>query len=111
MAKLVASGTQVATLGSTHTLYTTTAVGTYQLTVDTNSLANGETVRFQARTRVLTGGTIRVVEEGVYSHSQAIKIKTSLPVFSDKSLSYTLRQTGSTGVSFPWKVAQLDASS
>jgi hypothetical protein len=111
MATLSTSGTQAATLGTTHTLKTLTAVGTYQLLVDTNALANGETVRLQAKTRILSGGGDRVVQEAVYANSQGTNLKASLPIFSDQSITFTLLQTGSTGVSFPWKIVQLDASS
>lgn len=110
MAKLSTSGTQAATLGTTHTLKTITAVGTYQLMVDSNTLVEGETLRLQAKTRILDAGADRIVQEAVYAHSQGTNMKVSLPVFSDRSISFTLLQTGSTGVSFPWKIIQLDAS-
>jgi hypothetical protein len=104
MATVIASGTQTATLTTEHTLATVTDPGTYQLKVDTAALVNGETLRLQVKSRVLSGGTDRLEYDAVFMHAQGEPIKSSIPVLSPFQCVFTLTQTGGTGRAFPWSV-------
>lgn len=97
-------GTQAATLGTDHTLATLAGGKVYALLVDTNALANGETLELWAMTKVLTGGTVREVFHVTFVNAQGSPIKQSLPVLTMWSCEFHLKQTGGTGRSFDWTV-------
>lgn len=104
-----ASGTQTATISTEHTLNagSFTSAKTYVLTVDLSNLANGDTVELRVKKKVLTGGTEKQIYLGTYSHAQLHAVVDSIPVRSEYSVSFTLKQTAGTGRNFDWAVLSL----
>ena len=102
-----ASGTQVATISTEHTLATITTPGTYVLRVDANALALGDRLVLRAKVEALSGGTRRLLFSGVFEHVLADKIADSIPVPVVHGVEFTLQQTAGTGRSFPWSVILL----
>lgn len=104
------SGTQTATITTEHTLQDINSAGTYTLHVDTNALADGDTVELRIYQMVLTSGTRRVCYYEAYHDAQGAddQIKISVPISNELtdsgSLRFTLLQTVGTGRAFPWKV-------
>lgn len=104
------TGTQAASIGTEHTLLDIAVAGTFQLVVDLDAMAAGDTVELRIYQIVLTGGTRRVVAKVVYVDAQSAddKISNSIPVSNELtdagSVRCTLKQTAGTGRSFPWKV-------
>ena len=108
MAASVASGTQTATVGTEHTLHTSTLAKTFVLIVDTDNLANGDTLELRVKTKVLSTSTSRLAYAASFSHAQAAPVKLSIPVVSLHELVVTLKQTAGTGRSFDWNLVTLD---
>jgi hypothetical protein len=107
MPTLIASGTQAATIDTTHTLATDTASKVYVLAVDTVNMVAGDIVELTLLTKCLTGGTERVAYRAIYAHAQAEPMKYSVPVPANISCKATLQQTDGTGRSFPWALLAL----
>jgi hypothetical protein len=99
---LSASGTQTAVISTEHVLATKTDNGTYVLAVDTGAMVNGDILELRVYTKVLTGGTARVVYYAAFSHAQGEPNKYSPPVPCDIECKVTLKQTAGTGRDFPW---------
>lgn len=105
-----ASGTQSATVGTEHSLTGVTVAGTFTFHVDTVNMAAGDILELRVKQIVLTGGTKRVVELGIFYGAQLVDdlIKIAAPISNEltdtNSLEFTLKQTHGTGRSFPWKV-------
>ena len=104
----VAEGTQVAVVGTEHTLHTNTTVHTFVLVTDTGAMVTSDIVELRIYTIARSGGTERLAYSVVYAHTQSAPMKYSIPVPSDISLRATLKQTAGTARSFPWKVLRLD---
>lgn len=107
-----ASGTQTATVTTEHTLSTETGAKTFVLIVDTSAMVKGDVLELRIKTRVLTGGTDRLVYisppyAGVQTGDEAGPIKISVPVPSAFSCVFTLKQTLGTGRAYPWAVWSL----
>lgn len=109
MPTLEASATQTATLDTEHTLNGSafTANKTYVLVVDLAALANAETLELRAYMTCLSAGTERLLWFATWIHAQTEAIVMSAPVPSDISCKFTLKQSGGTGRSYPWKVLSL----
>ena len=111
MPVLEASGTQTATVGTEHTLATLTTNKTFVLVVDTATLTQAATVadvlELRVYTTVLTAGVSRVAYFASYVSNQAMPQKISIPIPSDISAVFTLKQTAGTGRAFPWKVLSI----
>jgi hypothetical protein len=105
---VVSSGTQSATLDTEHTLDNDTSGKTCVLVVDTGAMVNGDVVILRLKTKVLSGGTLRLAYSAVYAHAQAEPIKYSIPVPANIEIEATLEQTDGTGRSFPWSLLSLD---
>lgn len=92
--------------GTEQTLATVTSVGTFQLFIDLNGMANGDRVRIRTYYKVLTGGTERLLEggENVYEHAQGHPIKRLLAEQSDISIKWTFQRDSGSFSSVPWKV-------
>lgn len=101
------SGTQAATLDTEHSLDTDTTAKVFVLSVDANAMADGDILILRIKTRVLTGGTNRIVYQSVFAHVQGEPIKISVPVVSMFNIEFTLEQTDGTGRSYPWSVVSL----
>lgn len=106
------SGSQTAVIGTEHSLTTGAVAGVYELLIDTVNMAAGDVVELRIKQRVLTGGTVRVVQYQSYAGAQPTDdlIKVSLPVSNDLveagAVDFTLKQTAGTGRAFPWKVVR-----
>lgn len=102
------SGSQSATLTTEHTLATVTAAGTYQLAVDANALAAGETLTLRIYGKARSADTERLAYKASFA-GEAIDapLLMSLPVVSPHHAKFTLEQNGGTGRAFPWAVYAL----
>jgi hypothetical protein len=114
------SGSQTATLDSTHTLLSSTDAGVYVLSVDlallavnvAASLGTGEVVELTILKKVRTGDTVRQVFSATYvAGAIPSPIVQSEAVVCPFGADFKLKQpttTGSTGRAFPWSIEQLD---
>ena len=103
---VIASGTQTAVISTEHTLATTSGPGVYVFWVDKANLASGDTVELRLKTKILGGGTVRVLYIDTFTGAQPVDdmLTCSVPVVSDQAVTFTLKQTAGTGRQFPWKV-------
>lgn len=101
----VGSGTNICD-GSEQTLDTETAAKTYVLEIDTNDIANGETLIVRVKTRTLSGGSTRLAYSANYANIQGEPIKISVPVPSLYELIVTLEGTNT--LSIPWNLMTVD---
>ncbi len=105
---LDSSGAQTATIGTEHTLATSTVNATFQSKVRLNNLALGDIVELRLYTITLTGGTLEVCWKGVWGPAlPASLVVISPPIASDQSYRLTLRQTAGTGRAFDWAVLRI----
>lgn len=102
-----ASGSQLAVIGTEHTLSTITTAGVYLLVVDTNAMVNGDELELRAKTKAKTGSSSREAFYQCYSHIQGQPNKYSIPVPIDVEVLFTLKQTAGTGRTFDWNVLSL----
>lgn len=100
------SGSQTATLTTEHSLATITTAGVYQLRVDLANLADGETLRLRAKTKVRSSSSGKLEWEAYFAHTQNEANAVSPPIVSVHSVEFTLTQTGGTGRAFEWSVVQ-----
>lgn len=109
MPTLEASGTQSATVTTEHTLATLTGNKVYVLVVDTINMVGGDSLELRVKTKVLSGGTTRVMQKATYKHAQPADniIKMSVPVPSDQEFVATLKQVTGTSRNYPWKVLSI----
>lgn len=98
------SGTQTATVGTKHTLATSTSNGTFIFEVDLGNLAAGEGVRLTVEGITLSGGSSGIMWPGTYVAPLVATRIQAPPVASDVSITVTLTQISGTGRSFPWKL-------
>lgn len=109
-----ASGTQVAVITTEHTLRTDAAPGCYELHVDTNAMAGGDTTELRLKENVLGGGTVRSAVFFTRSGAAAEAAPNGLiviigPFAFDQGVTATLKQTAGTGRSYPWKLIRVGA--
>ena len=102
------SGTQTATIGTTHTLATPTAGKTYVLFVDLTNLAAGDVLDIFLQGKVLTGSTLKNVYSPTFAGPQSDPYFMSVPVPAVNGVQFQLMQTAGTGRSFDWSVVSLD---
>lgn len=110
---IAASGTQNATVGTSHTLVTQTAPAggaVYQLRARANALANGERVQLQVLVDGATGGTLGTLYDVTFANVQGETYKDSpaIAIPAGGQLRAVLRQEGGTGRAFPWWLYRLD---
>ncbi len=105
---VVSSNTQSATLDTEHTLDNDTTGKTYVLVVDTGAMVSGDIVILRIKTKVLSGGTLRLAYSATYAHAQGDPIKYSIPVPANIEIECSLEQTDGTGRSYPWSLLSLD---
>ena len=99
-----ASGTQVATVNTEHSLTQQTGVGIYVLTVNLAEMAAGDTVVLKLKTKTLSGSTSQLAYAYTYSDAQTELNVYSVPVPVDVEIICTLTQTAGSSRSFPWKL-------
>jgi hypothetical protein len=102
------SGTQTAVVGTEHQLAAPTTNKTRVLRVDCGNLANGDAVELYIKTKVLSGGTVRVQQVMTYANLMGSPIVESIPISSNQGATFTLKQTAGTARQFPWAVLTLD---
>lgn len=106
---VVASGT-VTTDGTEQTLSIQTAAGVYQLVVDRNAMLAADGVILRSKTKVLTGGTVRLFQKRLLRGAPADDtdneyVSSLEPVPSVWSATFTLEHKyGTTGIAIPWEL-------
>lgn len=105
-----ANGSTGMTLDTDVTLTTITDAGVYLLKIDSNPLtAEDEILILIVKTKVRTGGTIRIEERCVLARGlDTLLIKEDKPRASMYSVEYMLRQEGGTARTIEWEVYQLE---
>jgi hypothetical protein len=106
---VAASGTQSATVTTEHTLNSGsfTTAGTYVLVVDTTNMALGDYTELRTYIKVLSSGSEVLFDMQPLAHAQAEPVKVSLPVRSEYSIKFTLKQTAGTGRDYDWAVLRV----
>jgi hypothetical protein len=102
------SGTQTATIGTTHTLATPTAGKTYVLMVDLTNLVAGDVLDIFLQGKVLSTSTFKNVYSPTFAGPQSDPYFMSVPVPAVNGVQFQLKQTAGTGRAFDWSVISLD---
>lgn len=96
-----------------------TSAGTYVLTVNTENMVNGDRVELRAYMKNLTGDSeLRLVQEANYSHVQGdagdvgdsavgAVLKQTVPVRSEYSMAFTIKQPAGSARDFDFRVDTL----
>ena len=95
-------GTQTASVGTKHQLFTTTANGVYELLVDTTALANGDKLELTINIPFKSGGASIQTHYATFAHAQSDPGKVSVPVVAPYGATFSLKQTSGTARSFDW---------
>ena len=104
MASELAAGSQTATINTEHTLDTRSAVGTYQLLVDTSNLVNGDVLELRVYVKPRNAaGSALLHQFATFSNKQTTVVVASVPVLCAYCY-FSLKQTAGTGRSFVWSV-------
>jgi hypothetical protein len=102
------SGTQLTVITTEHTLKADTAAGCYELHVDMNVNAAGDTTEIRLKENVLAAGTVRSVAYATYTNAVAEPtIKVLGPIACDQGVTATIKQTVGVARSFPWKLLRV----
>lgn len=102
------SGTQTATIGTTHTLATPTAGKTYVLHLDLTNMAAGDFLEVYLSEKVLSGSTQKGVSQANFAGAQIEAVYMSIPIPSANGCQFQLKQTAGTGRAYDWSVQSLD---
>lgn len=105
--QIKATGSQTAVISTKHQIYTTTAIGTYVLAVDTTNMALGDVLELYADIGVYSGDAHVQAYYVTYAHNQADLGKLSVPVVGPYGVTFHLKQTAGTGRAFKWSVVAL----
>jgi hypothetical protein len=99
-----ASGSQAATINTEHTLTTQTTGGWYTLVLDTNAMANGDTLEIRGYLKCKTGSTSRLafIETRQNVQLDIVQVFGNLPV--DTEVIFSIKQTSGTGRTYDWNV-------
>lgn len=101
---VAASGT-VTSSGVFQTLYTTTASGFFQLTVDFTNQGIGTTLQIQILSKTLTGGTAVTVQDVSVADVPAVIAWASDPVSSGYSGTlFKVKKTAGSNINYDWRV-------
>jgi hypothetical protein len=103
------SGTQTATVGTEHTLNTTTPEttdGVYQFYVDVANMALGDELEIRIKEKVISSGTQREVFYAKRSHAQTRPFVSPTFILLH-GWDFTIKQTAGTGRSFPWSIRKV----
>ncbi len=106
-ASIKASGSQTATISTTHTVLDTADLGVYVFVVDTNNMVSGDVLELTIVGRAASGVN-RTAFRQVYLGAPAWPLTQSFHIAAPYGAAFTLRQTAGTGRAFPWVVMQLD---
>lgn len=99
-----ASGTQTATIGTEHTLATSTTNATFQPKFDLSNMANGDALELRIYTKVLSTSGLNQVWKGTYSNVQINTDAIGPMLASDQSYKITLKQITGTGRNYDWSL-------
>lgn len=104
-----ASGTQLASINTEHTLATLTAARTYVLWVSLVNMLSGDTLELRIKTKMASSSAYETVYKDSWTGAQSVDDiqKVSIPVPSDIATLFTLKQTAGTGRNFAWKIISL----
>lgn len=102
------SGTQLASVGNEHTLSAPTTPHIRVLLVDAAALLSGETLELRFKTKVLSGGTERLIRKESFPGPLTDPHIQSPPFVMPQGGTITLEQVGGVGRSFPWAIVTLD---
>jgi len=103
----ISEGTQTATIGTKHQLYTTSLANTFALLLDTNNMALGDVLEMYVDVACKSGATQRQAYFATYAHNQADPAKISVAIIAPAGATFSLKQTAGTGRAFDWSVAGL----
>lgn len=101
-----ASGTQAATIGTEHILDNPTTSATYEFSVDTSNMVNGDLLELRVYDKV-DGTNFQQVWKGTYQHVQINNGKVSPAKAVTAGAKFTLKQTAGTGRNFAWSVRRI----
>ena len=101
------SGSQTAVINTKHQLATSTSAATFVIKVDTGNMALGDELELTIDTAIESSGTHYQEVYAVYAHTQADRIKASIPIVAPYGYTCHLKQTAGTGRVFKWFVSSL----
>lgn len=84
-----------------------TSDGVFQVFIDCNAVANGDTFRFRIYEKVLSSSTQRVAFEHVIAHAQAEPVFVSPSLILLHGWDMTLTKLGGTDRSFDWSIRKV----
>ena len=105
-----ATGTQTASIGTEHTLFDTTAAGTYNVSVDTSQMASVDVLELRVYEMAKAGGTRQVLYvQTVFAAASGdpviwASIPASTSLTDSGALRFTLKQTVGTGRTYDYTV-------
>ena len=102
------SGTQTATIGTTHTLATPTAGKTYVLFIDLTNMTATDVLDIFLQAKVLSTSTLRNVYSLTIAGVQSDPNFMSIPIPAVNGVQFQIKQTAGTGRSYDWSVVSLD---
>ncbi len=100
----ITNGSQTATIGTKHQLYTSNLANTYALLVDTSSMNLGDVLELYIDVACESGGSHLQAYFVTYAHTQADPAKLSVPAIAPYGATFSLKQTAGTGRAFKWCV-------
>jgi hypothetical protein len=101
------SGSQTATIGTEHTLNATTPEttdGVFQLVVEINAMAKGDSLELRIKEKCRSGDTQRLVWLMTFEGVQDEPLVFSPALILLHGWDMTLKQTAGTGRAFPWSI-------
>lgn len=101
------NGTLTSTVGTEQTLEDITSAGYYMSTVDLTNMAAGDVVLLKLYKKVLSGGSLVLVDQSTFNGVQAAPCALSLTYESLYEIKFTLYQTAGSSRTFPWTVDQV----
>jgi hypothetical protein len=103
------SGTQTATIGTTHTLATPATTGkTYFLMIDLTNLAAGDVIDVFLQSKVLSTSSFKNIYSLTLAGPQSDPYFMSIPIPSAQGVQFQIKQSAGTGRAFDWSVQSLD---
>lgn len=102
------SGTQVAVIGTVHTLGAPTTAKTRQLVVDLSALTVGDIVEVVVARTTLAAGVVRTWTTAVFRGPVLDPTLLTIPCPSPHGTTFTLLQSAGAARSFPFSIETLD---
>ena len=99
---ILATGTQVTSVGTKHTLHSVADNGIYELLVDTSAMVNGDKLEVYIEARYKSGGSLVQTHYATFAHLQADPGKVLVPVVAPYGAVFHLKQTAGYARSFDW---------